>query len=69
MKYHRPGTVYNSRDYAMPPQRSGLFDVLGNAVGVILILAGTALFVGAMHYLPDPSDLERRIEQRMEAMP
>lgn len=50
-------------------RRSGLFEPIGNIVGAILFFVGLALFVGAMHYLPDPSDLERRVEQRMEMMP
>lgn len=46
-----------------------LFDPLGNIVGAIFLFVGLILFVAALHYLPDPSDLERRVEQRMEAMP
>lgn len=45
-----------------------LFDRFGNYCAAALFFCGLLIFIGALHWLPDPSDLERRVEQRMEGI-
>lgn len=35
----------------------------------VLLMIGIAAFVVVAHYTPEPSDLEHRVAERMEAMP
>lgn len=65
MKYHRPSHrdlplwITQTPDFApRETKRSGLFDLVGNIVGVFCLFAGLLAIIVIGHYAPDTSLLD-----------